>query len=53
MITLLVVLIIVGVALYFVPMDPGVKQVIVAVVAIAALVALLSLFGLVPALRTR
>jgi hypothetical protein len=53
MITLIIVLIIVGVALSFIPLDPGIRNIIVAVIAIAALLAVLSLLGVLPAFHTR
>jgi hypothetical protein len=50
MITLIVVLVIVGVALSFIPMDPGIRRIVIAVVAIVALLAILGLLGVVPGL---
>jgi hypothetical protein len=52
-IALLVVLLIIGVVMAFLPIDPGIRNVIVAVVAVCALFVVLSLFGLLPALRVR
>jgi hypothetical protein len=53
MIALIIVLIAVGVLLAFIPMDPGIRNIVIAVIAIAALLAVLSMFGLIPALHLR
>lgn len=45
LLTLLVVLVVVGVALSFIPMDGRVKQIVIAVVAIIALVIVLRALG--------
>lgn len=46
LIGLIILLVIVGLILYFVPMDAGIKKIIVGVVAIVVIVALLQAFGL-------
>ena len=46
MIGLLVLLVIVGVVLYLIPMDAGIKRIIVAVVALLVVLCLLQGFGL-------
>jgi hypothetical protein len=47
LVTLIIVLIVIGIALAFIPMDARVKQIVIAVVAVVALVAVLRALGLV------
>jgi hypothetical protein len=50
---LLIALVIVGIALALLPMDPTIKRIIIVIVVLAVLVWLLEAFGVLPAVRFR